>query len=379
MVETAAAIGASRRRIIKRPRLTRMLDDGGARIILLVAPAGYGKTTLAREWLAERRAAWYHGSPASADVAALAVGLAKAASEIVPGAGDRMRQRLRATDRPEEDAQILGEMLAEDLVEWPEDAWLAIEDYHFASESVACELFVDVVSSASRLRVLVVSRHRPSWATARRRIYGDVQELTSASLAMSDEEALDVLEPSGIDGAGLLEQAAGWPAVIGLAALTGALAMPAKELPTALYDYFAEELYQAAEPGLRLGLCQLAIPPSIDLELAQFLFGTESAGLVLDHAVRLGIVAPDSGTFELHPLLRRFLETKLDELGREAVWPSVEKVVDFLIDRKRWDEAFTLALQFGVQRLLGPPRRGRLARSSFGGAGCDPRAVARSW
>ena len=199
MVETTPAVGVGRRRIIKRPRLTRMLDEGGARIILLVAPAGYGKTTLAREWLDERRAAWYQGGPASADVAALAVGLATAAAEIVPGAGDRMRQRLRATDRPEEDAQILAEMLAEDLAEWPEDAWLAIDDYHFASRSAACEAFVDEVSSAPSLRLLVTSRQRPGWATARRRIYGDVQELSSAALAMSDDEAIDVLEPSGID------------------------------------------------------------------------------------------------------------------------------------------------------------------------------------
>jgi LuxR family transcriptional regulator, maltose regulon positive regulatory protein len=352
VVETTPAVGVSRRRIIKRPRLTRMLDEGGARIILLVAPAGYGKTTLAREWLADRRAAWYHGGPASADVAALAVGLATAAAEIAPGAGDRMRQRLRATDRPEEDAQILAEMLAEDLAEWPEDAWLAIDDYHFASGSAACEIFLEEVSSAPSLRLFVVSRRRPRWATARRRIYGDVQELNSAALAMSDNEALDVLEPSGIDAAGLLELAAGWPAVIGLAALTGALAMPADELPTALYDYFAEELYQAAEPGVRWGLCQLAIPPSIDTDLAQFLFGTETAGLVLDHAVRLGIVAHDRGTFELHPLLRRFFETKLGELGQGAAYPAVEKVVEFLTDRKRWDEAFSLVLQFRSRPLL---------------------------
>lgn len=329
-----------------------MLDESGARIILLVAPAGYGKTTLAREWLEDRRAAWYYGGPASADVAALAVGLATAAAEIVPGAGDRMRHRLRATDRPEEDARILAEMLAEDLAAWPEDAWLAIDDYHFASGSAACEAFVDEISSAPFVRLLVTSRQRPGWATARRRIYGDVQELTSAALAMSDDEALNVLEPSGVDAAGLLEQAAGWPAVIGLAALTGTLELPVGELPTALDEYFAEELYQAAEPGVRWGLCQLAIAPSIDIELARYLFGTETAGLVLDHAVRLGIVAPDGGMFDLHPLLRRFLETKLDELGRGVAYPAVEKVVDFLIDRKRWDEAFSLVLQFGVRPLL---------------------------
>ena len=169
---------------------------------------------------------------------------------------------------------------------------------------------------------------------------------------MNDNEALDVLEPSGVVAAELLEQAAGWPAVIGLAALTGIVALPADDLPSALYDYFAEELYQAAEPGVRWGLCQLAIPPAIDLELAQSLFGAETADLVFDHAVRLGVVAPNRGTFELQPLLRRFLETKLNELGRGVAYPTVEKVFEFLVDRKRWDEAFALALQFGVQPLL---------------------------
>ena len=88
-METTPATGVARRRIIKRPRLTRMLDESRARIILLVAPAGYGKTTLAHEWLDERQAAWYRCGPASADVAALAVG---------PGNSDqRDRTRTPAT------------------------------------------------------------------------------------------------------------------------------------------------------------------------------------------------------------------------------------------------------------------------------------------
>ena len=62
--EATTASAVSPRRIIKRPRLTRMLDESGARIILLVAPAGYGKTTLAHEWLEGKSAAWYRGSPA---------------------------------------------------------------------------------------------------------------------------------------------------------------------------------------------------------------------------------------------------------------------------------------------------------------------------
>ena len=51
MAGIETAVEAARRYIIKRPRLTRLLDNANARVLMLVAPAGFGKTTLAREWV----------------------------------------------------------------------------------------------------------------------------------------------------------------------------------------------------------------------------------------------------------------------------------------------------------------------------------------
>src|SRR5437773_8578168 len=70
--------------IIKRPRLTRLLDESEARIILLCAPAGYGKTTLAREWVETRSepVAWYGGGSEMRDVAALAETLARSLRQL---------------------------------------------------------------------------------------------------------------------------------------------------------------------------------------------------------------------------------------------------------------------------------------------------------
>src|SRR2546422_5758415 len=69
--------------IIKRPRLTRLLDESEARVILLCAPAGYGKTTLAREWVETQHAriAWYAGGLEMIDSVALATGLTACLSE----------------------------------------------------------------------------------------------------------------------------------------------------------------------------------------------------------------------------------------------------------------------------------------------------------
>jgi LuxR family transcriptional regulator, maltose regulon positive regulatory protein len=353
-VETKPATGGgvARRRIIKRPRLTRMLDESGARIILLVAPAGYGKTTLAHEWLDERQAAWYRCGPAAADAAALAVGLATATSEVVPGAGDRMRQRLRATDRPEDDAGLLGEMLAEDLAEWPNEAWLVIDDYHFATESPASERFFDALVSGDRIRLLLTSRRRPSWATARRRIYGEAFEVDRTLLAMSDDEALTVLRDAVKNAPDFLQQAGGWPAVIGLAGMTSELSMPESHLPVSLYDYFAEELYQAAASEIQWALCRLAVAPSIDASLAQLLLGVQAARAAEEYAFGAGILSFDGDAYELHPLLRSFLDRKFEEFNAADRQAWVERLGDFLLKHERWDDVFSVAQRFSSSSLL---------------------------
>ena len=70
MASIETAVETARRYIIKRPRLTRLLDNANARVLMLNAPAGFGKTTLAREWASDRPHVWYRGTTATADVAA---------------------------------------------------------------------------------------------------------------------------------------------------------------------------------------------------------------------------------------------------------------------------------------------------------------------
>src|SRR5215210_3628993 len=131
MAETEnQAQAAARRHIIERPRLTRLLDETTARVIMLVAPAGYGKTTLARQWLANRPHAWYVANRASADVAALGRGLARAAEAAHVVVGHRFTEWLQAR-RGADVPPLAADFLASDLEEWPDGTWLAMDDYHW--------------------------------------------------------------------------------------------------------------------------------------------------------------------------------------------------------------------------------------------------------
>jgi LuxR family maltose regulon positive regulatory protein len=333
----------TRRRIIRRPRLTKLLDESPARIKLLIAPAGYGKTTLAQEWLSEpeRKDVWYRGGPAAADVAALAAGLAIAASEVVPDAGRRMRGRLRATGHPEEDVEILAELFAEDLQPWPDNAWLAIDDYHFAMESTASERFIDLLTARTPLRLLITSRRRPSWATARRILYGEILEVDRRALSMKKSEARNVLGTSDPSTQGLIESARGWPAVLGIAALLRRYPVRSDDLPDELYEYFAEELYRGTNASLRDALHRVALVPSVSPHLLHELFGRD-ANQILEDFARIGAIASSKKELSLHPLLRTFLNKKQAQENPEELRAIAKEMTEFLILQSEWDVAFQI-------------------------------------
>src|SRR3981081_3589877 len=143
--------------IIKRPRLTKLLDESEARIILLCAPAGYGTTTLAPEWIETRSeaVAWYRGGPETSDVAAVAAGVAEALAaedgpERAPSDLTEGVRRLAAEDLGP--AVLAKAVLASLNVAAPVS--LVIDDYQDATSTEAESFFAALGASAS-LRLVI--------------------------------------------------------------------------------------------------------------------------------------------------------------------------------------------------------------------------------
>src|SRR5438067_7090023 len=304
------------RHIVARPRVTQLLEAADAKVRILAAPAGYGKTTAARQWLSARQgtAAWYEATSAATDVAALATGVISATADVVPRVGTLVAERLRASRDTAPDPNLLAEAVISDLAAWPEEAWLVIDDYHLLMEAAPAERFVEHLAATSKMRLLLLTRRRPNWLTARQLIYGEVCEFGAHALAMTSDEASLVLKTTeAVAVSGLVALAQGWPAVIGLAALTAnSLHNLGHRMPEALHAFFAEELYQAVPDDVREALLQLSLAPTIALPLAMKLYG-RAAEKVLDDAVNFGfLMRPGEARYDLHPLLRQFLLAKTD-------------------------------------------------------------------
>jgi LuxR family maltose regulon positive regulatory protein len=338
--------------IIKRPRLTKILDESRARILLLFAPAGYGKTTLAREWIEGRDdVVWYAGGPAMADVAALAVGLAEAltGSEEV---AERVRILAANGQPPERLAKAVARATAATN---RQESTLAIDDYHFITESAESAVLVDQLVRSTRVRLLLTSRVRPKWISPRMEVYGEALVLDVQMLAFTEEEAAEVLQGTA---SSITARARGWPAVIGLAARRRDPPHPTRS-PSAhdLYEFIAEDLFESASASLKRALFLLALGADASSAVARDLLGSEHDALIAE-GVERGLLARGSDQqASLHPLVRTFLLSRFGEQPRAEIDATTRLVVQALASGRHWDECLAALVGFPNSELVGSTLR----------------------
>jgi ATP/maltotriose-dependent transcriptional regulator MalT len=325
--------------IIKRPRLTKLLDESEARIILLVAPAGYGKTTLAREWLSARkgRTAWYSASATSSDVVSLAIGLAQeldaAVGDVEGTSAARLSQLAPIQQRPD----VLARVVANSRDGWPPNLLVVIDDYHQLVGSEPAEAFVSALVHLLPSAFVITTRSRPSWFEPRREIYGEAFEIGIDELEMTDEEALAVLLASPRRGAAasIARLAGGWPAVIGLAARARRDDFP-EALPSKLYEFLANDLLANAAPDTEQTLVLLAISGIRSRDLATNLLG-ERSEIGIEDASQLGLISIDQDAILIHPLLVEFLVSRARRMSPENL-KEMRRLAKRLLELHRWDE-----------------------------------------
>ena len=350
-----------RRIIIERPRLIKALDSSKARLRMLVAPAGYGKTTLAEQWTSKpgRNAVWYQCRNASADVAVLSTGVADEAATLLPGCNRRLRERLLASRNPADEIDILAEILAEDLLAWPSDTWLVVDDYHLAARLPEAERFVEVLFARSPVNVLLASRQRPSWVSGRDILYGDVLELNQTELAMIHEEAAQLLSGEHASmTSGLVALANGWPAVLALAGVSEVTSLPTDDPawtdrpPEALYEFFAEEVYRGLDQATQSGLVMLALAPRLDRQVAEHLLGARRVDDVIRRTAALGIIHIRSNELLMHPLARKYVEDRVRFAPKSHQWRAIRRTIRLYARRRDWNSALELIERTGARSEL---------------------------
>ena len=215
---------------VSRPRLRARLDEGLAQgLVLVCAPAGYGKTVVLADW-ARRGAqpvcggqvAWLSLDAGDNDPARFWRHVVAALDRARPGIGDRVAPLLG----PPAPASFQGLVTAliNDLA--ADQALLVLDDYHvIGSPQVHESLAFLAEHRPAGLCVVLASRRDPPLPLARLRARGQLTEIRVADLRFTPAEAAGLLQhaASALPDASVAALAArteGWAAGLALAALS---------------------------------------------------------------------------------------------------------------------------------------------------------------
>lgn len=328
----------------------RLLEWLGVKIhdraVLVIAEAGYGKTTLLADFSRRTRlrTLWFRLDRGDRDWVGFLAYLVAAVRIHVPGFGPATDALLRetATTAPPRDT-VLDTFLRE-LGDLPDDPTaLIFDDFHLVDDApdirhIAREL---LARAPERLSFVFASRRVPPVRLARLRALGEVAELGTNDLRFdaSETERLFTetyampLEPGLI--AELSRRTEGWAASLQLVrtalhdrdpSQVRAFIRSLSGAEGHLYDYLAEEVVGDLAPELQQFLMRTSLLETVDLTLGPVTaeVSMSTASRLMDEGEALGLFGrPGPQTrhqVRAHPLVREFLQARLlRSVGRPAV------------------------------------------------------------
>src|SRR5262252_2923877 len=213
---------------VARLRLVEALDEGlSRRLILVCAPAGFGKTALLADWARRgaRPVAWLSLDTADNDPVRFWRHVAAALGGARDGLGQRLGPLLGPPSPRSFEAVVT--TLVNELAAVPGELILVLDDYHLIDSQAVHESLVFLLEHLpAGLRLAVACRADPPVPLARLRARGQLTEVRADELRFTLEEATALLREAVGPGlpadavAALEARAEGWVAGLQLAALS---------------------------------------------------------------------------------------------------------------------------------------------------------------
>ncbi len=324
--------------VLARPALEARIADGlDRRLTLIIAGAGFGKSTLIARLATTRPMAWYAVDATDRQVGALAAGVAEAIRGPLPAFGSDVVEvetaaapssESEALERASGSANLLMDALDETLTG---DLVLVLDDLQELEAVAAPWRFIETIvrSAPAALHLVLLSRTELPFTIERLRGQGEVLDLGGPALAFGPQEIAGILEmvmrdepiPAGEmagTAARVHEATGGWPAAVRLAGETlraagaqgRARALDRLRAPEgAVFAYLAEEVVAHSSPLTVELIRRMSHFDRFGVALCDAL-GLAEAERILTGLARRALFlqpVPDvPGWYELHGLVRDY-------------------------------------------------------------------------
>jgi len=360
--------------LLERPSLLNRLDKSltekesfNHQLTLISAPAGFGKTTLARSWLSgkEDRTAWYSLDHNDNERERFWLYLISSLQKIEPGLGKSSLEMLHSSALESEKAanrESLLTPLLNDLFAIKIPLYLCIDDYHLIDNKQIHQDMVFIIENLPpAVHLVVTTRSEPSWPLARWRARNMMIETRQKELRFSQDEAgqllaiVNQLELSELQIEALYKKTEGWVTGLQLAAIslsdnpdTADFIRSFTGSHRHVFHFLSEEVFQRQPENVRDFLLDTSILQRLSASLCDRVTGRTDSATLLSELERknLFLIALDEvGTwYRYHPLFADLLLHQLLKISPSKVNELHESAAQWFLEHGDPGEAVRHAL-----------------------------------
>lgn len=356
MIAPAAIDGMLQRAAL----VTRALAADNARVVLIQAPAGYGKTTLLqqiRTRLGEQeiRSGWLTLDEGDDDLSRFLAHLHAVIDLALEASPDS------ALPSPPLDATIAGYGMVEELLNRVTLAGrrlaILIDEFQvIRSDAILSLMRRFIAQLPASLTLYIASRTVPSLGLSRLLLHHQALILRSEDLSFTRVETAAFFADTAADSSDghLLEElhlrTEGWPAALQLARLAAVGRHTSQAIEDLWFanagifeDYLADNVLSAQQPAIQSFLLGISVLRVVSPALAAELTGMQNAAQVLADLCRAGFflrpLPGDDQWFKIHSLFAAYLARQLARRGAHEVLELNRRAMQWYLAREHFEEA----------------------------------------
>ena len=369
--KTKIIVPHRRPELLSRPRLLESMQGLlNNKLLLLSAPAGYGKTSLLIDLAQnlEMQVCWLALDPLDRNPQRFIAYLIASLAERFSSVGELSKPILNQLKSIEKDSETLLVTLTNELYEHvEEDYLLIIDDYHLLDEapviSALLNRFLQLVDE--NCHVLISSRSLPDLEdvtvmVAREQVAG----LSHAELAFLPREIQSLYAQnhhqhlSDEMAKELAEQTGGWITGMVLSNLQGV-----RISGVDTFSYLGRQVLDQQPAHVREFLLRTSLPEEFNAEFCENVLAPFYAsrgpqnwfalmGLILEKNLFVLPLGEDGRWLRYHPLFREFLQTRLKEEHPNEIRPMLERMVKTYEQAGEWEKAYYICKQLNNPEAL---------------------------
>jgi serine/threonine-protein kinase/serine/threonine-protein kinase PknK len=346
---------------VPRQRILDRLGSGRRpKLVLIHAPAGYGKSTVAAQWgetvtRGGMKGAWLAIDSDDNNVGWFLAHLIEAIRRTMPDLADVMQQEFDG--HVDNAKQYVLNALIDRLHAEKETLVLVLDDWHRVDNSETTNALAYLIENGCHhLHLIVASRTRTDLPLATLRVQGELLEINASHLRFDAAESQAMLvDQCGLDltaanVADLEESTDGWAAALQLAALSlrdhadpAALIEHLSGRDEALGEYLASNVLDSLEPDMLDFLLATCVPKQICSGLATALTDNRSSRSLLEEIERRDLFLrrtdADGSWFQYHHLFAEYLLHRLERDGEDRIPELHRRAAKWFIDHQMLSQA----------------------------------------